>query len=473
MLKLALPGGDLRPAVAAALQAAGLHSEGYAAGSRALRLDLDARTDARVRVFREKDIAVQVALGNYHLAVCSNPWVEEFLAGHPEENLVRLRPLDLGHTRLVLAAPAATVERLGLPAEWPRWSGVRIATEFPRLAERLVRALRLPRARVMALWGAAEAYPPEDAEACLIAVTDDEVLQRHGLQVLATLAHAPAWLIGSRAALAGNDLSPVLAPLLALPACAPRHAGALPPPRARRFDRAEAVPRDGRRAVRLALPDGHAQPHTFHALREAGIHFEGYEETAAMRRPRSKIHGLEVKVIRPQDMPAQVALGNFDLAVTGRDWLLDHQCAFPSTPVREVADLHRSRYTIAAVVAEDLDAATLGEAVARWRRAGRETIRVASEYPHLADHFARAAHLGRYAILPVAGASEGFVPEDSEILIEGTETGRSLIANRLRILEEITVSTNCLIAREDWPLSPGAALIRELIERLRRVPAPA
>ena len=110
---------------------------------------------------------------------------------------------------------------------------------------------------------------------------------------------------------------------------------------------------------------------------------------------------------------------------------------------------------------------------AEWRRNGRETIRVASEYPHLADYYARSAQLGRYAVVPVAGASEGFVPEDSEILIEGTETGRSLVANRLKVLETITVSTNCMIARKDWPLAPGAAVIGDLIERLRRVPAPA
>ena len=471
MLKLALPGGDLRPAVAEALSAVGLRSEGYAAGSRSLRLELDQRSDVTARVFREKDIPVQVALGNYDLAVCGNAWVEEFLARHADEGLVCLRPLPFGESRVVLAAPAATVARLGPVKQWPRWSGLRIATEFPWLAERLVRTLRLPRARVMALWGATEAYPPEDAEAAVLSITDGEVLRRHGLTAVATLTAGPAWLIGSRVSLGRRDLSPALAPLLALPAVPGRpDLPALPPPR--RFSRTEMVPRNGRQAVRLALPDGHAQPHTFHALREAGFSFEGYDEKISVRRPQSGIAGLEIKVIRPQDMPGQVALGNFDLAVTGRDWLLDHQYAFPSSPVREVADVRRSRYMLAAVVAQELEAATIDEAVATWRRHGRRTIRVASEYPHLADHYARAAQLGRYAVVPVAGASEGFVPEDSEILIEGTETGRSLIANRLRVLDEITVSTNCLIARQDWPLSPGADVIGRLIERLRSVPAP-
>jgi ATP phosphoribosyltransferase len=472
MLKLALPGGDLRGPTAAALAAAGLASPGYAEGSRSLRLDVDVdgRTDVVERVFREKDIPVQVALGNYDLAVCGEAWVQEFLARHPDEGLVRLRPLGFGRSRVMLAAPPATVERLGPIEDWPRWSGVRIATEFPFLAERLARTLRLPRARVLALWGAAEAYPPEDAEACLVAVADEADLARHGLAPVLTVAEGPAWLIASREALAGKDLSLLLSRLLSLAPVAAPASPAMPRPR-RYLDAAplDAAPRE---AVRLALPDGHAQPHTYRALCDAGISFEGYDEQTHVRRPRAGIEGLEVKVIRPQDMPARVAQGAFDLAVTGRDCLLDHQYAFPSTPVREVADLHRSRYMQAAVVAEDLPAETLAEAVRCWRAQGRGTIRVASEYPNLADHYARAAHLGRYTVIPVAGASEGFVPEDSEILIEGTETGRSLVANRLKVIDQITVSTICLIAREDWQLSAGAAVIGDLIARLRRVPAP-
>lgn len=471
MLKLALPGGDARPAVAEALAAAGLGSHEYAAGSRSLRVAIDGRAEIQARVFREKDIPVQVATGAYHLAICTAPALEEFSARWSAEAIVWLRPMAFAQTRLALAAPEAVIARLGPLAEWPRWSGIRIATEYPWIAERLARALRLPRARVMALWGTAQAYPPEDAEACLLALDDDEVLRREGLTVLAELGGGPAWLVANRAAMTQRDLGAVLGPLLSLQPFVDAPAP-LEPPRARRYRSAEALPAGDRALVRLALPDGHAQRHTFAALADAGLAFEGYGESSAVRRPHSGINGVDIKVIRPQDMPGQVALGNFDLAVTGRDLLLDHQYAFPSTPVVEVADLHRSRYMLSAVVSEDLPASTIAEALLHWRASGRQTIRVAAENPHLADHYARTAHLGRYAVLPVTGASEGFVPEDAEILIEGTETGKSLIANRLKVLEPIQVSTNCLIARADWSHAAGALLIADLIERLQRVPAP-
>jgi ATP phosphoribosyltransferase len=56
-------------------------------------------------------------------------------------------------------------------------------------------------------------------------------------------------------------------------------------------------------------------------------------------------------------------------------------------------------------------------------------------------------------VIPIAGASEGFVPADAELLIEGTETGRTLVENRLKPIDLLFRSTTCLIARRDEGLS--------------------
>ena len=66
--------------------------------------------------------------------------------------------------------------------------------------------------------------------------------------------------------------------------------------------------------------------------RDAGLTFDGYGDGQTVRRPASGIDGLDVKVIRPHDMPQLVATGEFDLAITGRDCLLEHRYAFPSSP---------------------------------------------------------------------------------------------------------------------------------------------
>jgi ATP phosphoribosyltransferase len=62
---------------------------------------------------------------------------------------------------------------------------------------------------------------------------------------------------------------------------------------------------------------------------------------------------VTIKVIRPQDMPLQVANGNFDLAITGRDWVNEHLYQFPSSPVRELLNLGYGRVRVVAVVSQD------------------------------------------------------------------------------------------------------------------------
>ncbi|MBM3140768.1 MAG: ATP phosphoribosyltransferase, partial [Chloroflexi bacterium] len=218
----------------------------------------------------------------------------------------------------------------------------------------------------------------------------------------------------------------------------------------------------------VAVPDGHAQRHTVAALAGAGIAFAGYDGERALRRPTADRDDVEVKVLRPQDMPRAVALGRFDLALTGRDWLAAQLATFPSAPVVELCDLGRSRYRLGAVVSEDLPAETIHEAVAFWRRDDpRRPIRLASEYASLADGYARDRHLGRYRVIPIAGASEGFVPEDAEILVEGTETGTTLRVNRLRMIDVIMESTNCAIGAPERPPGRCGALRDEFVERLR------
>ncbi len=451
MIRVALPRGELRGPTAALLERSGLPLPGYASGARELRFVLDDRGVA-FRVFREEDIPVQVALGNYDIGICDLAWIREHLIRYPNEGLVPLRDLGFGRSRLVVAAP----ERSRVPP-----TGVRIVTQHPNIAEAMAVALRLPRYRVFPVWGAAEAYPPEDADVALVAVSDG-ALERAGLRELHTVLESSAWLVANRRALAEKRLSAVLGPLLAM------GGRATPPPFTfpSRLDLADGGPEPPRNVFRIALPDGHAQRHTVEALRDAGIRVEGYGETPE-RRLRADVPGVEVKVIRPQDMPQQVALGQFDLAITGRDWLLSHLCQFPSSPVRELVDLRRSRYVVAAAVHESVPAATLEEALDYWRDRGVQIVRVASEYANIADHFARDRRLGRYRVIPVTGASEAFVPEDAEILVEGTETGSSFRANRLKILETILESTACLIGPAARPPGKRGELFDEIVERFR------
>jgi len=220
--------------------------------------------------------------------------------------------------------------------------------------------------------------------------------------------------------------------------------------------------------VRLALADGHQQKPTRQLLEKAGIKVNDYPSSSANRRPRIELDGVAVKVIRPQDMPAQVANGNFDLAITGRDWLKNHLYQFPQSPVEELLDLKYGAVRIVAVVSNDLaidDAEGL-----RRLSAGREVpIRVASEYINIADKYARDNHLGHYRVVPTWGATEAFLPEDADLLIENTETGQTIARHNLKIIDTLFRSTACLVGGKDAAFSAAKnRRMESIIETLRR-----
>ncbi len=223
--------------------------------------------------------------------------------------------------------------------------------------------------------------------------------------------------------------------------------------------------------IRLALPDGHQQKHVVGLFGRTSLVLSGYELGTPRMRPDINVAGVAVSVIRPQDMPGQVAVGSFDLAVTGLDWLLDHLCRFPKSPVEALLSLGIGRVRVVAVVNEDVPAETmtdlkrlLGEGTI-----GRPFFRIASEYVNLSDRFALHHHIVNYRVIPTYGATEALIPEDADHIIENTETGTTLAKNRLKIISELFVSTGCLIGRKGI-LEEKNSAVEAFVGELLRVP---
>src|SRR3990172_4184298 len=208
----------------------------------------------------------------------------------------------------------------------------------------------------------------------------------------------------------------------------------------------------------LALPDGHQQPPALELLRRAGLPSDSYSQGER----RFLWEGVAVKVLRPQDMPIQVANGNLDLAITGQDWLRDHLCRFPGSPVKEYLALGFGQVKVVAVVGPQTEAGSPEEL-----RGAFPVLRVASEYVNLADRYATDKHLGPYRIIPTWGASEAFLPEDADLLIENTQTGRTLACHGLKIIDTLLESSACLIGPREVPPKKRAS-VEALVKAFRR-----
>lgn len=440
-VKLALPKGQLQDDTAELLKEAGFSISGYSEGSRSYRPQCSGALSIFVKVFHEKDIAIQVAIGNYDLGICRQDWVEELLSKYHSEAVIKVRDLGYGR-RNIYAVAAASAGCSSLEEVSDRDDRMRIVSEYPGLAEVFALKQRLRRFQIFPVWGSAGVYPPENAELAIVAEPSSGRLKAQGLVPLATLLASGACLIANRGSLERKDLRRFLA---SFPMGEARNYYVKESPLVdARFETRRAGA--GKPPVSLALPDGHQQRHTVAFLDRAGLKVEGYNAGKASSRPRIDIDRVAVKVIRPQDMPLHVANGNFDLAITGRDWLKDHLYRFPSSPVDEVLDLGFGKVKIVAVVSNDLHVSNTDD----LRKMRRESAqRVASEYVNIADRYAHDNHLAPYKLIPTWGASEAFLPEDADVLIENTETGSTIAKHNLKIIDTLFESSACLIGNTD------------------------
>ena len=463
-IRLALPKGRLLAETADLLKRAKWGLESYNKSLRNYRIKSKQFPGLRIKVFNERDIPIQVAVGNYDLGICGLDWVEELSTKYTSAALVKIK--DLGYGGGVLCLGANISQPVPTTAELQAQDGlIRIASEYPNLAEYFALNLRLRRFSVFPLWGAAEVYPPESATLALLSRATENELADCGLAYVDTLLHHSAFLIANKNSWEKKDLSEILDSLDGKFCTSPQNPV---PDTAPDKTVVPSLPWTvGENTVRLALPDGHQQAPMAELLNKAGIIIDDYPSSNGNRRPGSNLEDVVIKVIRPQDMPLQVANGNFDIAVTGRDWLTDHDIMFPGSPVTELLDLGSGKVRMVAVVGTDIpadDIVSLRQFVADRK----EPFRVASEYVNIADRYARENRLGMYRVIPTWGATEAFLPEDADMLIENTETGGTIARHNLKIIDTLFESTACVIGNTEG--NPGLLKqerIKSLIEALR------
>lgn len=453
-VKIALPKGRLLPSSANLLAEAKLGFDGYSEQTRQYRLKSTDLPYLSAKMFQEKDIAIQVAIGNYDLGICGLDWVEELLARYKASGVVRMATLNYGEGSVYAAASCEagisglSANRAELLARQDNW---RIVSEYPNLAEAFALNMRMRRFRIFHVWGDAEVYPPEDAEIAVLWARDEKELEKQGLLPLVKLLPVNAVVIANKESLENKDLDGVLNCLshgrsseeysLSFEELTGRESPVEPLPGPIR------QPTDWK--VKLALPDGHQLLPTADFLEQVGLNLSHYCSESLDYRPSADLDWLGIKVIRPQDMPLQVANGNFDLAITGRDWLIDHTCRFPSSPVVELLDLGFGEVKIVAAVSQEMQVSAIDEVRQLLNSGGLPALRVASEYINISDRYLCERHISPYKLIPTWGASEAFLPEDADLLIDNMQTGRTMTEHNLKVIDVLYDSTACLIGNKD------------------------
>lgn len=192
------------------------------------------------------------------------------------------------------------------------------------------------------------------------------------------------------------------------------------------------------KTLKLGLPKGSLQEATVELFRKAGIRIDSSDRSYF---PYCDDEEIEVMLIRSQEMGKYVQDGLFDAGITGQDWILETRAR-----VKQICELVYGKSGFKPV---------------RWVLAVPESSRirsvkdlhgktVATELVNYVTRYFAKIKVGA-KIEYSWGATEAKAGTLVDAIVELTETGRSLKANQLRIIENILSSTTRFIAnKEAW-----------------------
>ena len=187
--------------------------------------------------------------------------------------------------------------------------------------------------------------------------------------------------------------------------------------------------------LKLGLPKGSLQEATFEKLAKAGYNVKVSSRSYL---PYIDDEEMEIRLIRAQEVSRYVEHGYFDCGITGHDWVIEN-----GSKVHEVGEFLFSKATRQAarwVLAVPENSRIRKPADLQGKRIATEVVQITKKY--LRKHKVKADVEFSW------GATEVKAHELVDAIVEITETGNSLRANKLRIVDTLLTSTPRLIVNQ-------------------------
>ena len=194
----------------------------------------------------------------------------------------------------------------------------------------------------------------------------------------------------------------------------------------------------GTEVVKIGFPKGSLEEATIRLFGRAGYKIR---KSSRSYRPSIDDPELDGRFIRAQEISRYVEKGFFDCGLTGQDWIRENQsdivdvCGLVYSKVSSV----ESRWVIA--VPEDSDIQTIQDLDGKF---------IATELVGTTERYLKDKGVNANVEFSW-GATEVKVPELVDAIVDITETGNSLRANKLRILETMfSTHTRFIANKESW-----------------------
>jgi len=215
--------------------------------------------------------------------------------------------------------------------------------------------------------------------------------------------------------------------------------------------------------LKFAIPKGSLQEGTLKLLRQAGYNIAG--ETRSYR-PSINDSEIELKILRPQEIPTMLEQGAHDIGISGEDWVLE-----TSAEVIKLLDLEYGYVRLVLAVPEDwTNINSLSDLIQEFPSKNKplrlftEYLSTSSKYiqknlvyqekfgndtPEIITPWYKSGNNPKVKLILSFGATEAKPPEDAEGIIDVIETGTTLYANNLKIIDEVSRSNAFLLANKD------------------------
>jgi ATP phosphoribosyltransferase len=206
--------------------------------------------------------------------------------------------------------------------------------------------------------------------------------------------------------------------------------------------------------IRMALPKGHLWDGAKSLLNQAGYDVRLPNERYYIA--YSNDPEIEMRIYRAQNIPPLVEDGKYDVGLSGHDWVVEH-----GSDVDELLDVGFGKVNIVVAIPQSYriraqsnskkaENAALAKFITKIKKQSRRII-VASEYEGLSKKFMEEKVITKgidYKFIRSYGATEAFI-SDADLIVECTETGRTLRENGWEPISTLYSSTARVIANKE------------------------
>jgi len=195
------------------------------------------------------------------------------------------------------------------------------------------------------------------------------------------------------------------------------------------------------KTLKIALPKGSLEEATYSLFKKAGFTIGTGRRSYF---PSIDDRDLEVILFRPQEMSRYIEQGVVDCGITGHDWILENE-----SDVKEICELQyskRTRNPVRWVLAVHQESSFKKVKDLNGKKISTELVNVTTQY--LKKNSIKANVEFSW------GATEVKPPRLADAIVEATETGSSLRANHLRVIDTILTPVPKFIVNKKSYMDP-------------------